>query len=226
MSLSLEVSLREFNVRDRKVYLKIRLLYFDAVALTYKLLYRYCAYRIMDICRMDHSCHRKSKCIYNDMFFFSLIFLLPSTPHSLPFTWREVRTFRESMIPRLGDLLPQGFRTGSLSRYIRFSKTPSCFHFLKIEVDCLPRSKIYGEHSPLAPRFCYVQQGIHDPSERIFSTFFARFEQIFHTLPLFIGQVGWVFSHHFDDVNHKVTKNFLIGRPINSIFFLLPFTSQ
>ena len=24
----------------------------------------------MDICRMDHSCHRKSKCIYNDMFFF------------------------------------------------------------------------------------------------------------------------------------------------------------
>lgn len=60
---------------------------------TCKSLYnRYCAFRIMDICWMNHRCHRKSKRISTTIcFFLSLIFLPPSIPHSLPFWW-EVRT--------------------------------------------------------------------------------------------------------------------------------------
>ena len=49
---------------------------------TYKSFYnRYCAFRIMDNCRMDYHCHRKSKRIYNDMFFpsFDLLTSINST---------------------------------------------------------------------------------------------------------------------------------------------------
>lgn len=45
-------------------------------------------------------------------------------------------------------------------------------------------------------------------------------------MPLFIGQVGWVFSHHFYVGYHKVTKKSPIGRSINSILFPLPFISR
>ena len=43
---------------------------FKAGKSAYKLLYnRYCAFRIIDDRQMDYSCHRKFKCIYNNMFF-------------------------------------------------------------------------------------------------------------------------------------------------------------
>ena len=54
------------------------------------------------------------------------------------------------------------------------------------------------EHTPLAPRFDYVHDSIHNVPKSVFSFAMLRIQDNFGNLPLFISEVSWILTHNFN----------------------------
>ena len=72
------------------------------------------------------------------------------------------------------------------------------FPFVEVVEDGVKGREVPREHTPLAPRFDYVHDSIHNVPKRVFSFAMLRIQGNFSNLPLFISEVSWRLTHNFN----------------------------
>ena len=72
------------------------------------------------------------------------------------------------------------------------------FPFVEVVEDGVKGREVPREHTPLAPRFDYVHDSIHNVPKRVFSFAMLRIQDYFGNLPLFISEVSWILTHNLN----------------------------
>ena len=72
------------------------------------------------------------------------------------------------------------------------------FPFVEVVEDGVKGREVPREHTPLAPRFDYVHDSIHNVPKRVFSFALLRIQDNFGNLLLFISEVSWILTHDFN----------------------------
>lgn len=148
---------------------------------------------------MNHDSHREAKCI-NDNMFLAPFDLLVAV--NAPVGGNVVGGFDASGIDdtKAGSIFTSHHLADDDMQCVDLLlKYALQLPFVEVVEDGVVGRKVSREHSPLAPRFDYVHDSIHNVPERVFSFAMLRIQNNFSNLPLFISEVSWILTHNLND---------------------------
>ena len=154
----------------------------------------------MNVSPMSHDTHREAKCINNNVFIvpFDLLVTVNATVGSNVIGGLDASGIDD---PKAGSIFSPSHPSPSyddMKGIKQLFKHALQFLFVEVVEDGVKGREVPREHTPLAPRFDYVHDSIHNIPKRVFSFAMLRIQGNFSNLPLFISEVSWILTHNFN----------------------------
>ena len=155
-------------------------------------------YTVMNVSLMNHDTHKEAKCINNNVFLapFDLFVAVNDTIGSNVMGGLDTSGIDDT---KVGSIFSPSHPSDDDMKGIKqLFKHALQFPFVEVVEDGVKGREVPREHTPLAPRFDYVHDSIHNVPKRVFSFAMLRIQDYFGNLPLFISEVSWILTHNFN----------------------------
>ena len=153
---------------------------------------------VMNVSLMHYYPHREAKCINDNVFLapFDLLVAVNATVRSNVVGGLDASGINDSDTGSI--FTPHQLADDNMQGVDQLLKYALQLPFVEVEADGVEGRKVPREHTPLAPRFDYVHDSIHNVPERVLSFAMLRIQDNFSNLPLFISEVSWILTHNFN----------------------------
>ena len=153
---------------------------------------------VMNVSLMNHNTHREAKCINDNVFLapFDLLVAVNATVGSNVMGGLDASGIDDT---KAGSIFSPSHPSDDDMKGIKqLFKRALQFPFVEVVEEGVKGREVPRVHTPLAPRFDYVHDSIHNVPKRVFSFAMLRIQDYFDNLPLFISEVSWILTYNLN----------------------------